>query len=168
VTTRPDDVALVVDFLNTVEVEAGTDVLDDPAAWTQWCRDHQLPPGSSPEDARSTRDSLRAALSEQHAATADLSVTVAIELDDGHPRVVAADPVGAVLAAAVRLVDAAAWHRLKLCPADDCRWAFFDRSRNRSRTWCAMEVCGNRAKARSFRRRAGAAPRRSPRTAHSD
>lgn len=36
--------------------------------------------------------------------------------------------------------------RLKICP--NCEWLFIDRSRNRSRTWCDMAVCGNRAKAR--------------------
>jgi predicted RNA-binding Zn ribbon-like protein len=36
--------------------------------------------------------------------------------------------------------------RLKLCP--NCEWLFIDRSKNRSRTWCDMTVCGNRAKAR--------------------
>ena len=39
-------------------------------------------------------------------------------------------------------------------PAEDCHWAFYDSSRNRSRTWCSMSVCGNRAKARSYRARA--------------
>ncbi|WDZ77749.1 CGNR zinc finger domain-containing protein [Ensifer adhaerens] len=36
--------------------------------------------------------------------------------------------------------------RLKICP--NCGWLFLDRSRNRSRTWCDMAVCGNRNKAR--------------------
>ena len=35
--------------------------------------------------------------------------------------------------------------RLKICP--NCKWLFLDRSRNRSRTWCDMAVCGNRVKA---------------------
>lgn len=35
--------------------------------------------------------------------------------------------------------------RLKIC--SNCGWLFLDRSRNRSRTWCDMAVCGNRAKA---------------------
>jgi predicted RNA-binding Zn ribbon-like protein len=42
---------------------------------------------------------------------------------------------------------------VKICPAADCRWAFFDHSRNRSRTWCSMRVCGNREKARAWRER---------------
>jgi predicted RNA-binding Zn ribbon-like protein len=38
--------------------------------------------------------------------------------------------------------------RLKECAQGDCRWLFLDLSRNRSRRWCSMEQCGNRAKAR--------------------
>lgn len=45
------------------------------------------------------------------------------------------------------------WERLKVCPADDCQWAFYDRSRNRSAVWCDMRECGNRAKVRSYRER---------------
>lgn len=45
------------------------------------------------------------------------------------------------------------WERLKLCRADDCRWAFYDASKNRSGAWCTMRECGNRAKARAWRRR---------------
>jgi predicted RNA-binding Zn ribbon-like protein len=41
--------------------------------------------------------------------------------------------------------------RLKICP--NCEWLFLDRSRNRSRTWCDMAVCGNRTKARRHYRR---------------
>ena len=42
--------------------------------------------------------------------------------------------------------------RVKICP--NCNWLFVDRSRNRSRIWCDMQVCGNRAKAgKHYRRR---------------
>lgn len=41
---------------------------------------------------------------------------------------------------------------MKIC--GHCGWLFIDRSRNRSRTWCDMAVCGNRAKAsRHYRKR---------------
>jgi predicted RNA-binding Zn ribbon-like protein len=44
--------------------------------------------------------------------------------------------------------------RLKECAQDDCRWLFLDLSKNRSRRWCSMEQCGNRAKAkRHYERR---------------
>jgi predicted RNA-binding Zn ribbon-like protein len=64
-----------------------------------------------------------------------------------------AAPLGRLLAIVVEAQAAGTWARLKACPADDCHWAFYDASRNRSRTWCSMEVCGNRAKARAYRAR---------------
>jgi predicted RNA-binding Zn ribbon-like protein len=45
------------------------------------------------------------------------------------------------------------WPRLKICLSDTCQWAFYDASKNRSGNWCSMEVCGNRMKVRSHRRR---------------
>lgn len=40
--------------------------------------------------------------------------------------------------------------RVRLCEDEKCRWAFLDTSRNRTRRWCDMKVCGNRAKVRAF------------------
>jgi predicted RNA-binding Zn ribbon-like protein len=45
------------------------------------------------------------------------------------------------------------WARLKACRASDCEWAFIDNAKNQSRAWCSMSSCGNREKARAFRRR---------------
>lgn len=39
------------------------------------------------------------------------------------------------------------------CAAGECGWLFLDRSRNRSRRWCNMRICGNRDKVRRFRRK---------------
>lgn len=55
----------------------------------------------------------------------------------------------ATLYSAMREED---WDRLKLCNASDCRWAFYDQSKNHSSRWCTMASCGNRAKARRFRK----------------
>jgi predicted RNA-binding Zn ribbon-like protein len=38
--------------------------------------------------------------------------------------------------------------RVRKCAAEECGWLFLDKSRNRSRRWCDMKDCGNRAKAR--------------------
>jgi predicted RNA-binding Zn ribbon-like protein len=59
---------------------------------------------------------------------------------------------GLLAAAAARVAIEDRIGRVKICPADDCRWAFYDASRNRSRQWCSVEVCGNRAKARAHGR----------------
>jgi predicted RNA-binding Zn ribbon-like protein len=47
---------------------------------------------------------------------------------------------------ALKLICLPEPERLKICP--NCEWLFIDKSRNRSRNWCDMNVCGNRAKAR--------------------
>jgi predicted RNA-binding Zn ribbon-like protein len=44
-------------------------------------------------------------------------------------------------------------NRVGQCADDRCGWLFLDVSRNRSRRWCSMEACGNRAKARRHYRR---------------
>jgi predicted RNA-binding Zn ribbon-like protein len=43
------------------------------------------------------------------------------------------------------------WSRMKGCR--QCRYVFFDRSKNRSAAWCAMSICGNRAKNRAYYQR---------------
>lgn len=40
---------------------------------------------------------------------------------------------------------------LRACEKPDCRWLFLDTSKNHSRRWCDMKVCGNRMKARRFK-----------------
>jgi predicted RNA-binding Zn ribbon-like protein len=45
------------------------------------------------------------------------------------------------------------WAHLKACGNEECRWAFYDRSRNHGGTWCDMATCGNKLKNREFRAR---------------
>lgn len=59
------------------------------------------------------------------------------------------------------------WRRLKMCSAGagtdppageitepgECRWVFYDASKNRGGHWCRMDMCGNRAKNRTYRER---------------
>jgi predicted RNA-binding Zn ribbon-like protein len=55
------------------------------------------------------------------------------------------------------LVEAA--DDVRECPGDGtCGWLFVDRTKNRSRRWCSMQTCGNRAKARRYYRRTSQAP----------
>jgi len=42
-------------------------------------------------------------------------------------------------------------NRIKQCPGDNCGWLFLDTSKNGSRQWCDMKVCGNLAKVRRYR-----------------
>jgi predicted RNA-binding Zn ribbon-like protein len=69
-----------------------------------------------------------------------------------HPAQTARTPLDAATArSALMLATFAEPERLKICP--NCQWLFLDRSRNRSRTWCDMTVCGNRMKANRHYRR---------------
>jgi hypothetical protein len=68
------------------------------------------------------------------------------------------------LAARVALAQAdGTWRRMRMCAAADCRWIFYDGSRNAGGRWCSMASCGNRDKTRAYRQRArnGWAPRSS-------
>ena len=56
--------------------------------------------------------------------------------------------LGPIAWAALDLLRGQELDRLKQCPPDDCRWLFIDRTKNRSRRWCDMATCGNRAKKR--------------------
>ena len=95
-------------------------------------------------------------LDELDAVASALPLRVAFE--GGGPRLVGV-PGGVRGALARLLADVAlaqcrgTWDRLKICPADDCAWVFYDQSKNRSRRWCSMGVCGNRTKVRAYRDR---------------
>ena len=55
--------------------------------------------------------------------------------------------------AAGRLVLSPRLSRIRACAAADCGWWFVDDTKNRSRRWCDMKLCGNREKIRRFRSR---------------
>ena len=60
---------------------------------------------------------------------------------------------GEIARAAFWVLAFGAWPQLKACLSDTCHLAFFDESKNRSRTWCSMSPCGNLMKARALRAR---------------
>jgi predicted RNA-binding Zn ribbon-like protein len=57
-------------------------------------------------------------------------------------------PLWAIVRSAADLLVSDDRTQLRECSADDCHWLFLDTTRNRSRQWCSMTSCGNRAKAR--------------------
>jgi predicted RNA-binding Zn ribbon-like protein len=65
-------------------------------------------------------------------------------------------PVWMLAQAASELMSSNALDRLRACGSETCRWLFLDTSKNHTRRWCDMRICGNRMKARRFnaRRRA--------------
>ena len=59
-----------------------------------------------------------------------------------------------IVRSAAELLTSDDLDRVKECADDQgCGWLFMDRSRNRSRRWCDMKDCGNRAKAKRFYKR---------------
>jgi predicted RNA-binding Zn ribbon-like protein len=69
-------------------------------------------------------------------------------------------PGAPYLGAVLRSIADGTWSRLKACP--DCRWVFYDHTRNASKRWCLMTAggpggrsCGSIAKVRAYRERAG-------------
>jgi predicted RNA-binding Zn ribbon-like protein len=103
------------------------------------------------------------------AAPEDLATLQSEARDAGHHRELVQTPDGYVLSWP-RTVDPARviWPvatdaldlllsdelpRIKRCASDDCNWLFRDASKNRSRRWCEMSACGNRAKARRYQAR---------------
>lgn len=146
---------LLLAFLNTRDLELGTDVLDDATTWRTWVTERDLGLAGDPAEAHAVRSSLRSSLGEHHDGPdpTPAAGVIRVDLSHGVPTLSSTDAVGAVLGAAARLAVLGSWERFKICQADGCRWAFYDRSRNRSRTWCSMQVCGNREKARNWRER---------------
>jgi predicted RNA-binding Zn ribbon-like protein len=66
-----------------------------------------------------------------------------------HPQL----PVWLIARAAAGLLISKDTDRIHQCRSAACRWLFLDMSRNHSRRWCDMQLCGNRMKARRFQRR---------------
>ncbi|MCU1439906.1 MAG: hypothetical protein JWP85_903 [Rhodoglobus sp.] len=141
----------LVDFLNTLDVEDGTDVLENATAWRRWSEERGLTAGDVSE-ARRIRDALRALVSGSTCELPDVALR-ARATPDGV--ILTGDTAaGEAVAIAATLTTRGRLPRVKLCPCDDCGWAFYDASRNGSRTWCDMAVCGNRVKAKTFREKA--------------
>jgi predicted RNA-binding Zn ribbon-like protein len=60
-------------------------------------------------------------------------------------------PVWALAMSASELMTSEAVDRVRACDNTECRWLFLDTSKNHTRRWCDMKVCGNRMKARRFK-----------------
>jgi predicted RNA-binding Zn ribbon-like protein len=53
-----------------------------------------------------------------------------------------------VTRSAAELLTSDEFSRARECGGDECTWLFMDTSKNRTRRWCDMKGCGNRAKSR--------------------
>jgi predicted RNA-binding Zn ribbon-like protein len=166
---------LLVAFVNSADLEEGTEELGDSEAlqgWVETQTGEYLP--APDEEARARviqlRESLRALLRTNNGGEVSNSELGPLreaaersryrtELDSDGKLTLAparADLGGfeaRLLLAIERIQAQGAWPRLKACTDDGCQWAFFDTTRNRSRTWCSMEECGNKEKTRRYRER---------------
>jgi predicted RNA-binding Zn ribbon-like protein len=175
-TRAPGELETVRDFINTADLmPVLKDDLDSPAALAAWLRERDLLAADAKVSAaelaraRDLREALRGLCwvnaggeleqgvlerIEAAAQRAGLSVSFGVESAVLEPRRSGVDgALGELLAIVARSMAAGTWSRLKACGDDDCRWAFWDASRNRSGTWCSMASCGNRAKVRAYRAR---------------
>jgi predicted RNA-binding Zn ribbon-like protein len=167
---------LVRDFVNTADLEDRRDDLEHGRELVRWFSEHRLLSGPTraserdAENARAVREALRELLRanndvdvdrDRASATLDEAARragLAVRFEDGAIRFRptrggVAGGLALVLAAVGEAMSDGTWRRLKACRSDTCRWAFIDNARNRSRLWCDMTTCGNRAKARAFRSR---------------
>ena len=173
----PEPLTRVQALINTVDLESGLDRLADPADAGPWLRSQGLLGAGADAGVddlrtiRQVREALRAMLvhnSGGSVPTAEQmlplrhvaeSATARVRLDeDGAVRLdTDADSVaGRLLKLLLIVADAqrdGTWAHLKACGNDECRWAFYDRSRNHGGTWCDMATCGNKLKNREFRAR---------------
>ena len=117
--------------------------------------------------AREVREAIRELLyaNNRHAGERDphpvlerAAAAARLSLDFRTPELVARAPgvdgaIGRVLAVVYTSMRDGTFSRLKACRNHDCRWAFYDHSKNRSASWCSMQLCGNHTKIRAYRRR---------------
>ena len=169
------EIDLLVEFVNTRDLEEETDSISAPQELSDWIAEQtgEHVGALDEEDLvriHALRESLRALLRTHNGEEVDgrhlAPLREAAERSrfrttfsaDGELEIAPArsDLTGfeaRLLLAIERLQSQGAWPRLKACTDDGCQWAFYDATRNRSRTWCSMEECGNREKTRRYRER---------------
>ena len=162
----PGDLELVRQFVNTRDLELGTERLATPKDL-----DAALGvTGSTAADlerAIAFREALRALLLAN--TTGDLpppraaaTVAAAGPLRVDEDLRVAGDGLASLLAIVVSAKADGSWARLKACPGNDCEWALYDHTRSRTRRWCAGAKCGARTRSRAYRARRASGPPAAP------
>lgn len=173
----PEPLRRVQALINTVDWESGRDRLATADDAEPWLMDHDLLDSDaavSGDDLHvlvEAREALRALVIQNTDGTAPaaavtaplraIAADVALRASVGTDGRIGVAPVGSTvrdrIAGLLLVVQAAqrdgTWTHLKACANDECRWAFYDRSRNHGGTWCDMSSCGNRLKNRDFRAR---------------
>jgi predicted RNA-binding Zn ribbon-like protein len=174
----PGRLALVQAFVNTCDIEGGTDALATPEELTRWLRSAGLvrrdvrADGPDLTAALELREALRSLLLANNdgaaaakawevlnetAEAARLRLRFSAKakplLEPQAPGVAGA--LGVLVAIVAAAIADGSWYRLKACRRDACRWAFYDHSQAQASVWCSMSICGNRTKVHRHRQRAG-------------
>ena len=170
------ELGLIQAFVNTADLQPGTEELTDPNALQAWLVARGLLEAGQPVDgsdlkhAIAVREAMRGVIGRNSGykvypidlATLNEAATASrlrmrfvtggkVRLEPEATGVVGA--IGRLVATLYSAMQSENWDRLKLCDSETCRWALFDRSRNHSSRWCTMASCGNREKARRFRQK---------------
>jgi len=150
----PGELEHLRQFVNTRDLELGTDTLHT------WLDDAE-----AVARATALREAFRALLLSNATGEPPPDAARAVVENAGRRAALRADgdlrlaPSGPderlaeLLAIAVVAQADGTWRRLKACPGEDCQWALYDRTRSRTRTWCAAAKCGARTRSREYRRR---------------
>jgi predicted RNA-binding Zn ribbon-like protein len=171
----PGELETVRAFVNSVDYEDETEALADPPALAHWLAEHDLiEPGASASAADlrraiAVREALREELLANNGGSPAPEATetlrqaarrakVALDFDESgahlEPQAGGVDgALGRLLGQVHAAQHDGSWSRLKACPRETCRWAFYDNTKNASGVWCNMRTCGNRAKAKAYRER---------------
>jgi predicted RNA-binding Zn ribbon-like protein len=166
----PESLRAVQAFVNTFDIEGGTDELTTPAALATWFRTTGLVEGQvrvGGDDltkAVQLREALRTLLFANNGGELDnrarrvldqaaITARYTVRFGSAQPQATleptaagAAGAFGALLASVFAAIQDGTWYRLKACRRDACRWVFYDHSNARSGVWCSMSICGNRTK----------------------
>jgi predicted RNA-binding Zn ribbon-like protein len=173
----PAELELVRAFVNSADLEQGTDEFQNSAALAGWLARHGLldgaagPVSADVVRAVALREALRTVLLSNTqgtpvpsaaSQTLDMAARRArlrLRFAPGGATVLESESdgvdgaLGRLLAIVHDSITRGTWTRLKACRLPSCEWAFYDHTKNRSGAWCNMDVCGNRAKARAYRER---------------
>ena len=166
---------LVIDFVNTAGWDPTREDLPTPGALREWLLAQGFDPGARVttadlEEARAAREALRDILLAHNEVETDVArasevldtaaqrsgLEIRFAAGNAHAEPSASGARGAlgwILAEVSAGMADGTWDRMKACRADDCKYAFLDTAKNRSRAWCSMQSCGNRAKVAAYRER---------------
>ncbi|WP_410635134.1 CGNR zinc finger domain-containing protein [Amycolatopsis sp. cmx-4-83] len=174
----PPPLTVLQSLVNTRELLENRDDFTAPTGLLAWSEAQGLPCPARPSEADLTRmsrvrEALRQLLHGGEGAPAAAAVLNGELARTGTRPLLQAGPPGAefvgdgataldtaitrVLATLVTARLDGSLARLKICGAEDCLWAYYDRSPNAVSRWCETSVCGARHKMRAYRARRAAA-----------